>query len=484
MMTEAHWEQEGYGEIAGVESSLGALTVTFANGDAVELQIADLGLPNDSEFRFEDESGSLIAIPPAGEDREIDWMLIRRLDDPQFAEALRKRDAEESRRLGRRLRALRENRRVSQKAAAEMAGMSAPQLAKIERGESDLRVSTVQGVLRAIGGSLADIARPDAPEVSVTQIRRHAQTTGAPKEVLESIETKVAPEILPALLARGFGWEIQALLAGTPQPTAPELAISFKARDRERAKGSPLVQLARTVSEIAASCYQSPVKPLPREPEAIRKQLGVGQGSISLNTLVEWAWETGVLVLPTPGTKGTFSGAAWVVDKRPIAVLSSEQAPPVFWLFDLAHELGHLALGHPHERGVVDVDKPGEEIDDAHEQQANRFALDLLLPEREQLFGEIRRRCQGSLKWQKKKFKWKVVEVAEEAGIDKALLATTAAAALNEIAEPIDRWGSAQNIAKEQGKGRQIVQAAFAQRIDLDALDELDAALLRVVVLE
>ena len=179
MMAEAHWEQEGYGEITGVESSFGALTVTFANGEVVELQIADLGLPNDSELRFEKESGALAATPPGGEKREIDWMLIRRLDDPQFAEALRKRDAEESHRIGRRLRALRENRGVTQKAAAEMAGMSAPQLAKIERGESDLRVSTVQAVLRAVGGSFAGNARPDAPEGSGKGIFKKPKANGA-----------------------------------------------------------------------------------------------------------------------------------------------------------------------------------------------------------------------------------------------------------------------------------------------------------------
>ena len=153
-VSERRWEQEGYGKITAVESSFGVLAVTFANRDSAELQIADLGLPNDTEFRLDEESGALIAMPPGGEEREIDWMLIRRIDDPEFAAVVRERDAEESRRIGRRLRALRENQGLSQKAAAEMAGMSAPQLAKIERGESDLRVSTVRAVLRAPGHPL------------------------------------------------------------------------------------------------------------------------------------------------------------------------------------------------------------------------------------------------------------------------------------------------------------------------------------------
>jgi transcriptional regulator with XRE-family HTH domain/Zn-dependent peptidase ImmA (M78 family) len=482
-VSKPRWEQEGYGEIAAVESSFGGLVVTFADGDSVELQIADLGLPNDTEFRLDEESGGLIAIPPDAEEREIDWMLIRRIDDPRFAAVVRERDAEESRRIGRRLRVLRENRGLSQKAASEMAGMSAPQLAKIERGESDLRVSTVRAVLRALGGSFADIARPDAPEISIKEITKNAKATGTPGTVLERIAKRVEPEKFPALLAHGFGWKVDELLEGPPESPTLEMAVSFKARDRERAKSSPLARLAQAVSEIAAEAYETPTKALPQDPSLIREQINLGGDSIDLQGLVDWCWGMGVIVLPAPGTKGVFSGAAWNVGGRPVAVLSSTQASPVFWLFDLAHEVGHLALGHPQAKGVVDVDKPGG-IDDEHEKAADRFALDLLLPTRENLFTEIRQRCEGSLDWQKRKFKWKVIEVAEETGVDKALLATTAAAALTEIAEPIDRWGSAQNIAKEQGKGRRIVQATFARRIDLNNLEELDAALLQAVVLE
>jgi transcriptional regulator with XRE-family HTH domain len=484
-MTNAHWEQEGYGEISGARSSFGALTVTFANGDVVEVPISDLGLPNDSQFRFEKETGQLIAIPSGQDEREVDWMLVRRLDDPRFAEALQKRDAEESHRIGRRLGALRENKGVSQKDTAKMAGMAASQLAKIESGKSDLRVSTVHKVLRALGASFADIARPDAPEVSVNEIRKNAEATGAPKVVLERIAEQIEPERLPALLARGFGWEVDALLKGPLPETPPlEISVSFKARDRERAKSSPLVRLARAVSEIAAGAYEVQPKPLPSDPQVLRRQIGAAEGSIPLETLVDWAWQMGILVIPAPGMKEIFAGAAWHVGDHPVAVLSSYQSSPAFWLFDLAHELGHLALGHPGSDGVVDVDKPGEPINDSHEVAADQFALDLLLPGRENFFAEIRQRCEGSHDWQKRKFKWKVIEVAEEAGVDKALLATTAAAALTDIADPVDRWGSAQNIAKEQGKGRRIVQAKFAEHIDLRAMDELDSALLQAVVLE
>jgi transcriptional regulator with XRE-family HTH domain/Zn-dependent peptidase ImmA (M78 family) len=473
------WEEPGYGEIASVDRNLGAILVTFANGDQVPIDLSSIGADEATEFVLESESGVLLARTERGE-RQIDWMLIRRLDDPLFAEWLRERDIEETQSIGRRLRTLRMNRGISQKNVARLAEMSAPQLAKIEKGESDLRLSTVRSVLRALGASLADISGPEAPEVPISDIQANARNSGVPGEILTSMAARLDTDLFAEVLAHGFGWDPEVLLREAPR-TEPVTALKFKALDLKRARSSPLSRLAFTVSEIAAGAYDGAPKDLPADPRTIRDQL---EGAVSLERLLQWAWDHGVLVVPTPGTKGAFEGAAWRAGGHQVAILSSAQAPVAFWLFDLAHELGHLALGHPEREGVVDGEKPGEAIDDEDEREANLFALDLLLPDREQLFAEIRRRCAGSLKYQKLKFKWRVIEVAEENAVDVALLATTAASALTEIAEPIDRWGSAQNIAKDQGDARPLVRKAFSERIDLDSLDELDRALIEAVVLE
>ena len=69
----------------------------------------------------------------------------------------------------------REDRGLSQRDLAELVGMTPPQLSKIEGGYSDLRVSTVQTLLRAVGASFADIAGPDALEFSQKSLRSRAQ---------------------------------------------------------------------------------------------------------------------------------------------------------------------------------------------------------------------------------------------------------------------------------------------------------------------
>ena len=75
----------------------------------------------------------------AGE-RELDWMVVRSAADQAFAQDLRERDAEEARRDRPAPRALRENRGMSQKAVAGLVDMSSPQLAKLEQGETDMRI--------------------------------------------------------------------------------------------------------------------------------------------------------------------------------------------------------------------------------------------------------------------------------------------------------------------------------------------------------
>lgn len=474
------WEEPEYGEIVGIEPRLDSLVVEFANGDQVEATLDSLGADAETSFELNDE-GSLLAVGPAGE-RELDWMALRARNDPAFAAELRERDAEESRRIGRRLRALREDRGYSQKAVADTASMSPPQLAKIEKGESDLRISTLSSILRALDADFADIAGPDAPEVSMKAVRLNAQKSGAPSTALKELASRLGPRRFATVIAHGFGWDLDQLLSGPPESSELQVAVSFKARNPEKARSSPLVRLARTVSEASAPVYDVPIEKLPADPAGIRALLEK-EGGVSLESLTRWAWDRGVVVIPTPWGQN-FSGAAWYVGSRPVVVLSSGQRWLAFWLFDLAHELGHIALGHTVEEGVVEIDKPGKETDDQREDEANRFALELLVPESERLFEEIRRRSEGSLEFQKQKFKWKVIDVAKEEGLDEAVLATTAASALTDIAEQVDRWGSAQNIAKEQGEAMPLMRTAFAERIDLDSMSELDAALTRVVVLE
>src|SRR5581483_9757130 len=162
------WEHAGYSDIVAAARQDRDIAVEFANGDVVRVPAATFGI-TDPEFDVEpgpDEGLNVRVSTSDGRAIDITWTQIRAADDPHFSHELRRRDADQSRRIGLRLKALREDRNLNQRDLAGLVGMSAPQLSKIESGKSDLRVSTVQSLLRAMGAELSDLAGPDALEVS------------------------------------------------------------------------------------------------------------------------------------------------------------------------------------------------------------------------------------------------------------------------------------------------------------------------------
>jgi transcriptional regulator with XRE-family HTH domain/Zn-dependent peptidase ImmA (M78 family) len=456
------------------------IDVEFANGDVVEVSVPALGLDATTTFAVDPDSGTLTAEAPDGP-REIDWMVIRAISDPAFAREIRERDAEEARRVGRRLRSLRERRGFSQKDVAKSLGMKAPQLAKIESGEQDLRLSTLRSVLRILGATFNDIAGPDAPELSLEEL---AERTGAPTGLLRAIAQKVRPREAPAQIARGFKWNLPEVLDGV---APPELGISlaFAANSEDHRRPSPVQRLARSVSEISVAAAEDVAVDLPTNARALRRALlGGAEREITLEDLIGFCWDAGIVVVPMASGPG-FQAVAWYVGERPVVVLRLTRSYAAQWLFTLAHEIGHLVLGHVKSNsGVVDVDEPGRVAGDRAEDEANEFAKDVLAPGSDELFEEIRRRMPGSVAEQKKAFKGAMVSIATKAKIDPALFGFLAAYAMRDIAEDNDRWGSATNIAKKNPHGRTSVRDAYLGHVDLDRLDTADSALIDAVVLE
>ena len=178
------WAEPGYSDIASVEEIGDEIEVAFLNGDVVRLSPRQFGIRGAFEAVLaEGASGLAITVTGTAAERTITWSQLRAAADPDFAQEMRRQDAEESRRIGRRLRALREDRELSQKDLAALVGMSGPQLSKIEKGTSDLRFSTVQTLLRAMGATLDDISGPGALERSRKAIRSRTEAHGVGRDL-------------------------------------------------------------------------------------------------------------------------------------------------------------------------------------------------------------------------------------------------------------------------------------------------------------
>jgi transcriptional regulator with XRE-family HTH domain len=471
------WTEPGYGDVGAVARRDGLVEVAFANGDVVQLDPIALGVTG--EFTVDvAEGGAAVMIGAQDGEREIDWMVVRAAADSAFAQQLRERDAEEARRIGRRLRALRENRGMSQKAIAGVVGMSPPQLAKLEQGETDMRISTLRSLLRALGADFADISGPNAPEVSAKELGRRAQRAGVPADVVKRIIAAVDPGQLVDVLARAFGWDAGSILADKLAPPVLANAPTLKRRSVTAKDSQALLALAESLAQRSALAFAGWPGAAPADPCVLR-DLVVGKGTeITLEALVRWCWQAGIVVVPMLA-KGGFSAGAWLIGDQPVVVLKEAPDFKAWWLFALAHELGHLAHGHVGRGGLVDVDPVWKGQDDEQETLANEYALDLLVPDHAAMLDEIRQRLQGLDPDAKLKFK--AIDAARVRGYNVPLVLLVAAFGLRDLGRDASRWGSANNEAKLEGSARAVVASEFTRNLDLGQLDRLDAALIRAL---
>jgi hypothetical protein len=113
---------------------------------------------------------------------------------------------------------------------------------------------------------------------------------------------------------------------------------------------------------------------------------------VDFQSLLDYCWSKGVIVLGVTRFAGKKpDGMALKVGTRPVIILCKSTSHPAWSAFDLGHELGHLALGHVDNDGLV-LDKTLDGADtDQEEREANDFAAEVLTGSRETSFGSNHR---------------------------------------------------------------------------------------------
>ena len=154
--------------------------------------------------------------------------------------------------------------------------------------------------------------------------------------------------------------------------------------------------LATRAAQLAASAVSIPAATIPISASDIRDQiLGDDAHWVGLNELLQYCWSIGLPVLHLdhfPPSAKRPDGFAARVNGRPVIVLCRHAKYSAWLLFILAHELGHLALGHVPDDGTLIDQGLDEDSVDEEEQQANAFAIELLS-------GRASRRFTASGRW-------------------------------------------------------------------------------------
>lgn len=472
------WETAGYADILTARIVGEYLEVSFANGDKVRVLMSRVGVdaPGHATVRVED--GLSVRV----NDFVVSWLTIRAATDQAFAADLRASERDQDQLLGRRLRALREDRQMTQAQLAAAADMSAARLAKIERGEEGVDPAIARTLLKQLGANFSDVAGHEALDVSIRTIVRRAEEAGAPRDVAVKLAQAVPRAAAPGMLARAFAWSKDELLRGIPRTPALAANVQFKAASKQSPINAPLVQLAYEVARLAHRAFDAPgYTAIPQDPAEIRREVLAASGDVTLATLLEWTWKKGIPVVPLAG-KGVFAAAVFTLESGPAIVIKDARDLSAFWLFDLAHELGHVAQAHV-QTALVDVDSPtNPTATDLQERAATQFALDLLLPGHAVLLEQVEREA-AAARQPGVRFKFAVQEVARSAGVSPAILGIVAAFSLAQIGRPLDRWGSATNLAKPYGSGPDKARLIATKLATLRNLTPSDTTLIQITVL-
>jgi hypothetical protein len=159
------------------------------------------------------------------------------------------------------------------------------------------------------------------------------------------------------------------------------------------------LQLAKMIAfhaaRVAASACRTAVAPLPEAPEAIREQiLQSGVPCVALEALLDYCWGHGIPVIHVgefPAKAKKMDGLSARIDGRPVIVLSKNIRSKSAMAFILAHELGHLALGHlPADMDLILDQSWDKNESDWEEEEANAFASHLLTGMKDPKFSAAR----------------------------------------------------------------------------------------------
>jgi hypothetical protein len=189
-------------------------------------------------------------------------------------------------------------------------------------------------------------------------------------------------------LARRLGLDPSSLLADDQEPRfAWREEARFKHLTSEDAvERDGIASFGRAVASAMAEAVPHPEIDLTGRPALeLREELLVsGKPFVGLDTLLALSWAAGIAVVHLrvfPWPQKRMAAMAVRVRDQPFVLLAKDAIYPAWIAFYLAHELGHITLGHvTSDQALVDLEAEGRLSDeeDEEEHEADAWALELL----------------------------------------------------------------------------------------------------------
>jgi len=182
------------------------------------------------------------------------------------------------------------------------------------------------------------------------------------------------------IIASGMNFELQTL-------RDPSAEIQFKTAHRKfkfsKAVEKESIQLsaeyATGMAKLAAQAMRSAYTSPPPDPVHIRKGILATHACVDLHALLDYCGKCGIPVLHISDLPGNKMDALAIRQNGRTAIVLCKKASAPFLLFHLAHEIGHIALGHLGDGDGTLIDAQISSSDmDADERAADSFAIQLL----------------------------------------------------------------------------------------------------------
>lgn len=392
-------------------------------------------------------------------------------------------------------------RGMTQKDLAEKIGVKEQQ---IQRWESSYYANTSFSRIREIVEALQLQVREEvfvpSNTFTVKKLVEQLRKIGLRSEVLirrilppevfsmlyEDAETKTRDGVLfqaAGLIARVFGLRHTDLF-GDRVPNLDLTALAIGRYKVPATAGEDAVSAytlyAHYLAALTAECAKHiQLAPLPSSWQQVHSGICNGiERMITFDATVDYVWRLGIPVLPLQDP-GTFHGAVWVIDGRPVIVLKQGNRLVARWLFDLLHEFAHLV------RKVKDGRlASGFEVVELHpispkrraaadEEEANDIAEDVLFHGRS---AEIEQACVRAAQGEIRLLKRIVPEIADRERIHVGVLANHLAFRLSQQGEVW--WPTAMTMQNDGNDPFFVARHRLLSSLRLNALNPVDRDLL------
>ena len=173
-------------------------------------------------------------------------------------------------------------------------------------------------------------------------------------------------------------------LASLAQPSAP---LAFLGAERKFKLSKNVAEqdvftsahFATAMAKVALTGCAKLQITVPPDPIALRTELLKTNDCVHLAALLAWCAKAGIPVLHIDKLPGKKMTGLVVRENDRFAIVLSKKGTPSHHVFHLAHELGHIALGHLQGNGfVADESIGGADNLDADEKEADAYAIRLL----------------------------------------------------------------------------------------------------------